>query len=180
MNTQPNRYGLVICRTLAKRTEPVRIEDLILFSWMEDRETMGLKGYEIHYPDARKVQNTIYGRRCGLRAAGLIALVDGGYIITEAGRKAAENWPTNPGNLSLRAPAIIRQGMRCRAMQLFREGQIERVTWKDALDLWGKLPPADFTEAVAALDDDDQQVREVGRLHEALLNKFAVRLKLTA
>ncbi len=177
MNTQPNRYGLVICRTLAKHTEPVRIEDLILFSWLEDRETMGLKGYEIHYPDARKVQNTIYGSR-GLRANGYVTLRAGGYVITEAGRKAAQSWPKNPGKSA--PPSILRQGTRCRAMQLYREGKLDAATWKDALDFWGPLKPDDFTAVITVMDDDIQDVREVGRLHEALLRMFAVKLKLTA
>ncbi len=178
MNTQPNRYGLCICRTLARAANPLSLEELIILSWLESRETMGLKGFEQEYPDARKVQNTIYGWR-GLRAVGYVALTDGGYVLTEAGRKVVQNgWPKNPGKGA--PPPILLQGLRCRAMQLYRDGKLDAATWTDALDFWGKLTPDGFTASITAMDDDDQQVREVGRLHEALLRMFAVRLKLTA
>ncbi len=169
MNTHQNSYALAICRALAKVANPLSAEQVVIMSWLESRETMGLRGYEQEYPDARKTQNTIYGKY-GLQARGYVALVDGGYVLTEAGRKVAtDGWPKPMSRASL----VLENALKCRAMRLYREGRMIGISLADAREFWGLRSAVLFVRAVKkCVSRDSEAVREVLALHLALVSKF--------
>ncbi len=134
---------------------PFTPEALLLAAWEADPVGFGLPHYQREYPDARKVNNVLYGTK-GLIRRGLLTLADGRLSLSGRGLgvvQVAEAKGAAPADLFQRLLPLLGSV----AAEKFADGRKNIITFAEACSLWG----------IARGDDVDSRLAAFGReLHE--------------
>jgi hypothetical protein len=133
-------------------------EDLIVAAWQRYRDSFGLSGYPSEdglpaYPDSNRVLVEIMGSK-PLRQKGLLTKVGAKvYQLTESGKLRAKELSKSAEDVSFvrltfdrRATDRLKGLLNSRALQKWREGRSEDITFYDACGFWGISPRSSANE----------------------------------
>lgn len=193
---------------------PFSAEELVVSAWKMFPDTFGLTGYRdkegrMAYPDSNRVFAEIMGSK-PIRKRGLLRKVGSKmYQLTLAGREHAKYLREQAGQASVEKAGLprkmgqeLKRLLESRAVEKFKDGRAEDVTFYDACAFWTISPASsaiEFEERIAnftAVLETAEGVVEKGpvafehggsvfavedlttlrRLHEELLVKFAAEI----
>ncbi len=145
---------------------PFTPEALLLAAWQADPVGFGLPHYQRTHPDARKVNNVLYGSK-GLIRRGLLTLEGGLLALSGRGLgvvQVAEAKGAAPEGLLLRLLPLLGSV----AAEKYADGRKNVITFAEACSLWGIARGDDVDARLAAFGRELHELeRHVGR--EALL-----------
>jgi hypothetical protein len=120
-----------VARQLGEHGQSFSAEDLLVAAWKEFPATLGLKGFEMQYPDSHKMVCVLTAGKKGMVGRGLLDQIEPGKYAL----------PTNSRNGQMetrrQASSPVARMLRSHAFQLWSEGKIQLATFTDACKFWG-------------------------------------------
>lgn len=185
-------------------------EDLVVAAWQNFPDAFGLAGYKI-YPDSNRVFAEIMGSKPVRKRGFLVKVGEKKYQLTEAGREFSRALSARSSESSVEKAGLARETkekfkrlLASKAVEKFRNGRAEDLTFYDACAFWSISPRSsaiefriqleNFNEIVdiarRAVQGDAASLEHGGRvysirdlddlqaLHNTMFNKFEREIKI--
>ena len=194
---------------------PFSAEDLVVAAWRKYPDAFSLAGYRddngrLMYPDSNRVFAEIMGSKPIRKRGFLVKVGRKMYRLTEAGREHAQLLSSRQSLSQVKKAGLARDTqyelkrlLSSKAVEKYKDGSVEEITFYDACSFWGISPRstaiefkgrvANFLGIVGAMDKASQKkevalkhggetygAKEVGKLmevHKFLQEKFAEDIK---
>jgi hypothetical protein len=124
---------------------PFSAEALIVTAWQKYPRVFGLKGYTDQHPDSNKVLASIMGRKGLTNRSLLVKMGQKLYALTREGRQAVRELlhgeVSRPAGDTVKLPRdqekFLQALLDSSAVEKFREGRKQELTFADACRFWG-------------------------------------------